>query len=198
MGDDPKTRPSLLLRIRDEQDGAAWSQFVDIYAPLIYGFARKRGLQDADSADVAQDVLQGVSAAIKQFCYDPSLGSFRGWLFAVTRNKLQKKLGALKKLNVGVGGTDAVEIVKNHADPTASMDAIWEKDYERRLFDWAAEQVQRNISESTWKAFALTAIEGKKARDVAKELEMTVAAVYLAKSRVTSRLRDLIERLEAS
>ncbi|MCA9174838.1 MAG: sigma-70 family RNA polymerase sigma factor [Planctomycetales bacterium] len=187
-----------MLRIRDERDSAAWSQFVEIYAPLIYGFARKRGLQDADSADVAQDVLQGVSTAIKKFSYDPSLGSFRGWLFAVTRHKLQKKLSVSKRPGIGVGGTDAVESINNQADPTAELSATWEREYQQRLFDWAAAQIQRSVNESTWRAFALTAIEGKKAREVAKELEMTVAAVYLAKSRVTGRLKALIEQMEAT
>ena len=48
MPEAPTTRPSLLIRLRNHQDFQAWSQFVDLYAPFIYGFLRKRGLQESD------------------------------------------------------------------------------------------------------------------------------------------------------
>ncbi|NKB16578.1 MAG: hypothetical protein HC774_06505 [Sphingomonadales bacterium] len=76
------------MRIRQPQDAAAWRQFAQTYAPLVYGHLRKRGLQDADAADVAQDVLRTVAARIGQFEYDPARGSFRGWLLAVVHSRL--------------------------------------------------------------------------------------------------------------
>ena len=63
MSDAPATRLSLLVRLCDARDDGAWAQFVEIYAPLVYGYARKHGLQDADAADLTQDVLQAVSGA---------------------------------------------------------------------------------------------------------------------------------------
>jgi len=83
MNDSHMTRPSLLVRIRDLKDGQAWSQFVKIYSPLIYRYARRCGLQDADAADVTQEVLRKVSRSIGQFEYDRQKGSFRGWLISV-------------------------------------------------------------------------------------------------------------------
>src|SRR5205823_3239375 len=88
MDELPATRASLLVRIRDGQDAEAWRQFVRVYAPVVYGFARKRGLQDADAADLMQEVLRSVAAAAGHLEYDPRRGSFRGWLYTVTRNKL--------------------------------------------------------------------------------------------------------------
>ncbi len=58
MNDSQSTRMSLLLRLRDGQSARAWSEFVDIYSPVIYGFARRQGLQDADAADLVQEVLR--------------------------------------------------------------------------------------------------------------------------------------------
>jgi len=87
--DEPSpTRASLVLRIRDPGDHSARGEFAARYAPLVYRFARKRGLQDADAADVTQEVLQAVAVAIKRLDYDPNRGSFRGWLFIMTRNLL--------------------------------------------------------------------------------------------------------------
>src|SRR3954454_10722174 len=84
----PLTRASLLVRIRDGADHDAWQQFVAVYAPVVYGFARKRGLQDADAADVMQDVLRSVARAAAKLNYDPSRGSFRAWLYTVARNRI--------------------------------------------------------------------------------------------------------------
>src|ERR1700758_5358810 len=88
MEQSPATRASLLIRLRDPHDKEAWGQFVRLYAPVIYGFARKRGLQDADAADLMQDVLRSLATALGRLDYDPVRGTFRGWLFTVTRNKV--------------------------------------------------------------------------------------------------------------
>src|SRR5437588_509207 len=81
----PVTRASLLVRIRDGRDRDAWRQFVRLYAPVVYGFARKRGLQDADAADLMQEVFRSVAAAAGRLDYDPARGTFRSWLYTVTR-----------------------------------------------------------------------------------------------------------------
>ena len=88
MSESLGTRPSLLVRIRDPGDREAWRQFVALYAPLIHRLARQRGLQDADAADLTQDVLRAVAMAAPGLVYDPSRGSFRGWLFTVTCHKI--------------------------------------------------------------------------------------------------------------
>src|ERR1041384_4328400 len=105
MQESPPTRASLLVRLRDGSDGEAWQEFVHLYAPIIYGFARKRGLQDADAADMMQDVLRSVSGAIGTLDYDRKRGSFRGWLFTITRNKIFNFLSARKIRPQGSGDT---------------------------------------------------------------------------------------------
>src|SRR4051794_28075980 len=97
MEQPPATRASLLVRLRDPQDGEAWRQFVQLYASVVYGFARRRGLQDADAADLMQDVFRAVSAAIGRLDYDPQRGSFRSWLYTVTRSKLYNFLDGQKR-----------------------------------------------------------------------------------------------------
>jgi DNA-directed RNA polymerase specialized sigma24 family protein len=72
------TRHSLLIRIRNPRDRAAWRQFVALYAPMIHSLARQRGLQDADAADMTQEVLRKVAVAAPELVYDPDRGSFRG------------------------------------------------------------------------------------------------------------------------
>src|SRR5919206_714447 len=103
----PLTRASLLVRLRDPNDADAWKEFVRLYASVIYGFARKRGLQDADAADLMQEVLRSVASAVGRLDYDPIRGTFRGWLYTVTRNKLYSFLNGRKGRPQAGGGSDA-------------------------------------------------------------------------------------------
>src|SRR5207302_6943832 len=99
----PTTRPSLLVRLRDTRDGEAWRQFVRLYAPLVYRYARRKGLQDADAADLTQDVLRAVSAAAGRLAYDPARGTFRGWLFTLAHHRLYDFLSRRRRPGHGSG-----------------------------------------------------------------------------------------------
>jgi RNA polymerase sigma-70 factor (ECF subfamily) len=195
MGDSPLTRPSLLVRIRDSRDAQAWCQFVDIYAPLIHGFGRKHGLQDADAADLTQEVLGVVARSIQKMEYDPRRGSFRGWLFTIVRNRVRNFLTRRKPYEQGTGDTGAHNLLKEQPDPGETPDDSWEKDYERHLFACAAKYVQGRVHDWTWQAFWQTTVKGENAKDIAHRLDMTVAAVYLAKSRVMAQLKEQIKLL---
>ena len=196
MGNSPETRQSLLLRIRDTSDHVAWQEFVDIYAPLIHAYGLRRGLQDADAADVAQQVLQSIARAIPGFVYDRSKGSFRGWLFKITRNHLFKTLEKKRRLPTATGDTSFHDVLDQQQDETDD-ERIWNLEHQRQLFHWAAEKVRADFKDSTWNAFWAVAVEGKPAADVAKVLGLTSGAVYIAKSRVTARLRRVIETIES-
>ncbi len=197
MSDSPATRPSLLVRIRDARDDAAWSQFVEIYAPLVYGFARRHGLQDADAADLTQDVLRAVSRAVRDLDYDARRGSFRGWLFTVARNEFRDFLAGRKRPGQGSGDTDMQRRLHEVPAPDDSS-AWWDQEYERQLFAWAAEQVRGRFQEATWQAFWQTAVEGKSGKEVARGLGLSVAAVYLAKGRVMARLKEQIRQIQGA
>lgn len=189
MADPPTTRASLLIRVRDSADRQAWAEFVELYAPLVYGFARRHGLQDADAADLTQEVLRSVAGAVKRLDYDPQRGTFRAWLYTVTRNTLNTFLARRRREAQGSGDTAMQAILENQPAAGEDLTARWQRDYERRVFAWAAERVRAESEETTWQAFRLTALEGKPAAEVAAELGMSVGAVYVAKSRVLARLK---------
>jgi RNA polymerase sigma factor (sigma-70 family) len=193
MAEHPVTRPSLLLRMRNAADAAAWSQFVDVYAPLIYGFARKQGLQDADAADLLQDVLRSIAGAISRLDYDPRRGSFRGWMFTIARNQMRDFIARRTSSVQGSGDTGVRNLLEQQPE---SDEAEWNIEYERRVFAWAAEETQKEVEAATWQAFWQTAVEGKSGKDVAADLQLSVAAVYLAKGRVMKRLKERIASLQ--
>ena len=192
----PPTRPTLLFRIRDARDQEAWGRFIDLYAPLVYGFLRKRGLQDADSADLTQDVLRQVSVAAKSLEYDAKRGTFRGWLFTIVQNRLTDHWRKEGIREHGGGDTDGQQQLNEIPQPGGlDASADWDADYERQLFHYAANIVKQDFTPTTWQAFWLTAVDGIGGREVAEKLDLTVAAVYLAKGRVMARLKDQVKLL---
>jgi RNA polymerase sigma-70 factor (ECF subfamily) len=194
MADQPSTHASLLIRIRDAQDTQAWARFVDLYAPLVYRLGRRHGLQDADAADFTQEVLRTVAAAIGRFVYDPAKGTFRSWLFTVARNKLSNILVRRRRLPAD-SGDPAVRRQLDEIPAAEEETAAWDREYQRRLFLVAAEEVRDGFAETTWEAFWRTAVEGQAACDVSASLSMSTGAVYLAKSRVLARIKKQIENL---
>lgn len=191
----PTTQPSLLVRIRDRSDRASWAQFVELYGPVVYGFLRKRGVQDADAADLMQDVMMDIANAIDRFHYDSAKGCFRNWLLTIVQNRLCNYWRRGQSAR-GQGGTDAVELLRSHPQPGGEESAEWEKACRRRLFQVAAEQVRGDFQASTWTAFWETAVDGKSPKDVAQKLELSVAAVYMARRRAIKRLKEQIAFLE--
>lgn len=190
----PTTHPSLLVRLRDASDQDAWGQFVKLYVPLVYQFARKKGLQDADAADVTQEVLRAVNTSMNRLEYDVQRGSFRGWLFTIAYRKLFDFRAQQRRQTQGSGDTSLLHLLEEQPAPAEQAD--WDEEYEKRLFTCAAESVRECFSETTWQAFWLAAVEGKSGKDVSNHLGISVAAVYLAKSRVMARLRQKIQEWE--
>jgi RNA polymerase sigma factor (sigma-70 family) len=193
MDESPATRRSLIVKLRDSTNAAAWSEFVTLYEPLVYRLARAKGLQDADAQDLCQEVFRAVAQAVDR--WDPERGSFRGWLSRIARNLLINFLNRRQNQLRGSGSTSVQELLDAHpvADPSAS--ALFEAEYRRRVFQCAADDVRGEFAPSTWQAFWQTAVEAHAPNAVAAELGISVGAVYIARSRVLARLRRRIEQL---
>lgn len=194
VDDSPLTRASLLLQLRDGTNHEAWLEFTRLYGPVVYGFARKRGLQDADAADMMQDVMRSVSTSIGRLDYDRNQGTFRGWLFTITRNKVFNFLSARRVRPRSSGDSSTNRLLESHPDPNEGSDD-WEMEYQRRLASIAMERVKSEFQENTWRAFWLTAVEGVAAADVARQVGISPGAIYVAKSRVLARLKEEVETL---
>lgn len=187
----PPTRPSLLLRLRDVNDADAWREFVRLYTPLVFNHCTRHGLQEADAADVAQEVMRVAAGAMPEFRYDAERGKFRGWLLQTTRHRLQKFFAKRQRFPQAASET-AIERLLDR-EPGTDEQARWEEEYRQRLFDWAAEKARPEFQSTTWEAFRLTAVECVSVKEVANRLGISIGAVYIARSRVIARLRELVE-----
>jgi len=190
-------RVCLLTRMKDDANADAWGEFVRQYGPVVYGFARKRGLQDADAADITQEVLRSISSYVGRMEYDPSRGTLRGYLYTVTRNKIFNFLASRRNRPCGSGGWDSQQRLDAVPDDSAHVESRWELEYWRLLSARAMGLIRPEFQLNTWNAFWGTAVEGRRAADVGAELGMAPGAVYVAKCRVRARLRDEVRRLEA-
>jgi RNA polymerase sigma-70 factor (ECF subfamily) len=178
----PNTRASLLVRLRDVQDAEAWQTFVKTYALLVYGYCRRKGLQDADAADVTQAVLAEVLRAVRgRFEYQPQRGRFRDWLGTVTHRQLLRF-----QRNQGWAGAEADGL----DEVPAAADAAWTEEFNARVLQVALERVQPHFEASTWRAFERVWLEHQPPLEAAAALGLTIDVVYAAKSRVLKRLRE--------
>ena len=180
----------------DVTDAEAWSIFVRIYSPLVYRFGIRKGLQDADAADLVQNVLREVAKVIGNFDYDPEAGKFRSWLFTVARYSLNRIRTAQRLQVAGTGDSQTRQILNNEPDKSDPPDAFWEKEYKQRLFEWAAEEIRPTVQPRTWKAFRMTAVEGRSPDEVADTLQMKIGSVYVAKNRILTSLRNKIREID--
>jgi len=189
------TRQTLLIRLRDSADDESWAEFAEIYTPLMYGYCQKRELRREDSADIVQEVMRSVSLALKGFQYDPEKGKFKGWLFTSLRNAIGNHFRKQSKRPITAAETRMVEMIENTPDPRETDD--WERDYQRQLLAWAIEKIKPEFSERIWIAFEETAIKGRTVDEVAAKLDMTAGALAVAKHRVTKRLKEKAESIDA-
>jgi RNA polymerase sigma-70 factor (ECF subfamily) len=191
--DGPETRASLIEKLVDKSNDSAWLEFAKIYQPLVYRVARHRGLQHSDAEDLSQEVMTRVNQAIGQFDSNRA-GSFRGWLFTITRNLVVNHLKRNKSKQLL--GTDALEeILRQTPEKNDETATVFSFEHQRQLFHIAAEIIRTRISTDTWSAFWLTAVEQEAIQEVAKKLTMTPGAIRMAKCRVLAQIRSEVAKL---
>jgi RNA polymerase sigma-70 factor (ECF subfamily) len=182
------TSTSLLNRLRQPNQPQAWERFVKLYAPLLLVWARRQGLREADAEDLVQQVLLKLLDELP--AYQRGAGqSFRGWLFRVTANQCQdfRRRKATRALPAADG-------LANLADPSPAAD-LEEQEYRRLLVQRGLQVVRPDFNETTWAAFTRVMLEGRSPAEVAAELNVSTNAVYLARHRVLTRLREELDGL---
>jgi RNA polymerase sigma factor (sigma-70 family) len=195
MTSTPETRASLLIRVRDPADQAAWREFVEIYRPVVLRLARRKGMQPADAEDVAQQVLVSVAGAVERREHDPKRAKFRTWLHRVAHNAILNAL-ARGKPDRGSGGSAMLAVLNQHDSRGGPDSDLLRLEYRREVFRWAARQVRKEFQPETWNAFWLTAVEGRDIESVARELGKNRGAIYAARSRVMRRIQEKVNEYE--
>ncbi len=184
-----ETSASLLDRLRVTPDGADWSRLVDLYTPLIRGWLLRHGLPPQEADDLVQEVLQVVVRKVPDFRRQRT-GSFRAWLRAITVNCLRDFWKARRREPQGAGDTSFAWMMEQLADATSGLSRLWDQEHDRHVSQKLLETIRPQFEERTWRAFQRVAVDGATADEAAAELGITTNAVFIAKSRVLTRLRQ--------
>lgn len=189
------TTTALLASLKDSNEEGVWREFDDRYRPVLHAFARKLGLNRTDAEELAQSTLAEFTQAYRDGRYDRSKGRLSSWIIAIARNQAAERWRARGR---AAGGRD--DSVLDQVPDEQHATRLWTAEQERTIFARAWELVcsAGRTSESTLKAFELVAIRGMPAAAVAAECGLTVDEVYVAKSRVSRRLREVVEELTAA
>ena len=180
------TSLGLLERVR-AKDATAWERLISLYAPLVEHWSCRAWLQDADTADVCQDVFLAVARKLADFHRDRPEDTFRGWLRRITQRKL---CDHWRKTRGGPPTAGAAEQLAWMASPAEDSSEVAIAEETQVLYRRALELIQREFEERSWQAFWRVVIDGQRPADVAADLGTTANAVYLAKGRVLARLRE--------
>ncbi len=191
----PETRHSLLIEIQDPSNQQAWCEFADIYRPLIIRLARMRGLQQADADDLAQQVLLAVAGAIDRWEQNPQRARFRTWLKRVADNAIINALTRTRPDRAS-GGTSVVAQLNGAPARDGPSSDLLRTEFRREVFRWAARAIQKEFQPDTWDAFWLSSVECVDIAEVAQRLGKSRGAVYIARSRIVSRLQKKIEEFD--
>jgi RNA polymerase sigma-70 factor, ECF subfamily len=188
-----ETRASLILRLRDADDVAAWNEFATIYGPVVFRVATNRGLQAADAENLVQEVFLAVANSVSKWLERTDRGRFRAWLLRIARNEAVDMLTERATRPLGRDGS-AGERILGDLPARDALSGELDLECERTVFRWAAEQVRDSIAAHTWDAFWLTGVEGLSATEAAERLGTRPGNIYFARSRVMSRIKDLVAR----
>ncbi|AMV22002.1 RNA polymerase sigma factor [Planctomyces sp. SH-PL14] len=175
------TSLTLLHRLRASDEPEAWNRFVRLYSMGIYSWVRGQGLRHDDAADIVQDVFVTLMQKLPQFHHEGAR-SFRGWLWAITRNKCREWARRRKPVVVPA---DSLEQFEGQDD-----EPFWENDFRRHLIAQIASIIEPDYPPDVWRAFWKHAVEGKPASQVAAELRINLWSVYTAKARIVSRIQE--------
>lgn len=189
----PETHPSLIVRLTDQRNELAWSEFLCAYEPFLIQLVRRQGTPERHLADVTQQLLIAIARSVEGWSDDGHAASFRRWLSRVARNVVIKFMTRERRQISGQGGSDFLDLLER--TPDVAEDDERREQYEHELIVWAAKQVRGEFRDTSWKAFWATQIEGQDVAAVAEALRVSPGSIYMSRSRILARIRAKIDEV---
>lgn len=195
-----KTRRSLILRLQDWNDQRSWDEFYRTYWRLIYSVAIQAGLREHEAWDAVQETIITIAKQSRKGMYDPERGSFKMWLWNVTRWRINDQFRQRRKESAYPQDENG-----NESDPISnlpdingdSFEKIWEREWQENIVKAAVERVKMKVSPRQFQIFDYNVLRGMSAADVRKALGVSIAQVYLAKHRIGALLKKEINFIKS-
>ena len=189
-----ETRQSLLFRAQTGEENA-WKDLTDLYRPLILGWLNRQGVPSRDLEDLSQDILLTVVKHLPTFQHSGNRGAFRSWLRTIVCSRTADYWRAVDPGNQADGGSGATVALQQIEDPDSDLNRQWDEEHDRYVLDCLLDLVGEEFEPTTLQAFRRLALDGVSGAEAAQELGLSVAAVYMARSRVLARIRQKAEGL---
>jgi RNA polymerase sigma-70 factor (ECF subfamily) len=189
-----QTRQSWFLRAQTGEE-KAWKDLTELYRPLIVGWLNRQGVPAGDLEDLSQDILVSVVKHLPGFQHSGRRGAFRSWLRTIVCNRTTDYWRASDAGTQASGGSSATVALQQLADPLSDLNRQWDEEHDRYVLSCLLDLVDEEFEPTTLSAFRRLALDGVSGAEAAQELGMSVAAVYVAKSRVLQRIRQEAEGL---
>lgn len=198
-----RTRVSLINRVKNLTDDRSWTEFFARYQRIVQSVARSRGLSEHEAEDVMQEVFKRVAETIGKFSAAPRPGSFRSWLFQLTRWRADDKMrererqiwGKLSHHPFGEGPPDGPP-APEHVQTQEELEANFATEAHRHLIETLFKTVEHSVTPKQLQIFQLLVIDETPVEKVAELYQITPAAVYVIKHRVIAKLQAEVKRLQ--
>ena len=188
----PLSTSTSLLNQAQFGEQRAWYRLVETYTPLIVTWCRRYGIQGADAEDITQSVFLTASNHINDFNTNSPNRSFRGWLWTICRSRIVDHLRFRKRNPRAQGGQSFYDLELPGAELDTDISYIESSSDLKVLIASTLEVIRRDFSEQTWVAFWQTTVLNRRPSEVAREMDMSPAAVCMCRARVLKRLRETL------
>ena len=197
------TRSSLLLRLKEWNDSASWDEFFQNYNKSIHRIAIGRGLTHVEAQEVVQETMVAVARQMPEFNYDRAIGSFKSWLFTITRRSIGKHLNKRHagdsrtiESDTEAGSNGHAAELESYVDPTPGLEQQWDQEWRLSLVQMAMDHVRRRVKPKQYQMFDLYVTQHLPMEQVTRMLNVNAAQVYMAKLRISVMIRHEVDGLE--
>lgn len=179
------TPQSFIEAMAASQSALHWERFLFLYQPLFERWLRQYPITASDAPDLIQETLLVVLRRLPEFKHNGQTGAFRSWLKQILDYQVSHHFRKTRSRT----SSDSIISKLDIADPNSNLDLLWEQEHDREILRRLLQLTRPMVPAKSWEAFYRTTIGGEESLHVASELEMTINAVYIARSRVLALLR---------
>jgi RNA polymerase sigma factor (sigma-70 family) len=185
-----ETPLSLLDRLCQQPDEEAWRRLDDLYRPLLQRWLLRDPTLGTEAEDLIQEVMRALFEELPRFRHNRRKGAFRSYLRQITLHRLQAFWRSRGNRPVQLQGESGDSQLMELEDPSSGLSRLWDEEHNEHVMQGLLRLIKPEFNPTSWKAFTRQVFEGVEPAEVAKELGIELAAVYLAKSRILKRLRQ--------
>ena len=190
----PSTSTTLLRQMAADSRHVRWGEFVRRYQPMMEEYLRTH-FPGLESEDIISETLIALVDVLKNYRYAPDeTGSFHNYLTGILKHKALYRRRVAERHEKCLA---AFEDSARRVDDPNSADE--EREWKETVFAIAVRQLMSDetIQDRTKQVFLRVAINHESPEAVAESFGIKRNAVDQMKSRMMTRLREVVESLKA-